>query len=307
MTWVGKTKGGVLGYKFFVLILKTFGLGAAYWVLRPVVLYYFFFSKESTKASYCFFREGLHYSRLKSILYVYRNYYIFGQTLIDKVAVMGGLSRKFSMEHDGQEYLREVAQKKTGGIFISAHIGNYEMAGHLLKTINTKINLVMYDGEQKKVKAFLAEVYDESPVNIIAIKDGLSHIIEINNALKREEIICIHGDRYVDGNKVLKKKFLGRDAWFPVGPFLLVHKLKVPYSFVFAVKETNLHYHFFATEAKLSEGSIEDLIDTYIVEVEKMVKRYPEQWFNFFNFWKEPSTPQDEKHSGNILQPDRAA
>ncbi|GAL87023.1 lipid A biosynthesis acyltransferase [Sporocytophaga myxococcoides] len=285
MAWKGKTQGSLLGHKIFVFLIRHLGLKIAYLVLRFVALYYLLFSLKSTKSSFHFFREILKYKYFTAWLKVYQNYYIFGQTLIDKVAIMGGIRNKFTINHDGQLHLREIAAQGKGGIFISAHIGNYEVAGHLLNQIKAKINIVMFDAEHEKIKSYFSEIYGERPVNIIPVKDDLSHIFEINKALKNQEIICIHGDRYVEGGKVISTDFLGKEALFPLGPFQLAKALKVPYSYVFAVKETDEHYHFFATPPKVSNGNVEEMVKEYVKEVERMVKNYPEQWFNFYNFW----------------------
>ncbi|MFN3405225.1 MAG: lipid A biosynthesis acyltransferase [Cytophagaceae bacterium] len=285
--WRGQTRGGLIGHKIFIFILRYLGLKIAYFVLRFVALYYLLFSRKSTKTAYSFFRDVLNYKAFTSWLKVYKNYYIFGQTLIDKVAVIGGLGEKFSVDHDGQVYLREVVSKGTGGLFISAHIGNYEIAGHLLKQINApKINIVMYDAEHQKIKSYYSQIYGERPVNIIPVKDDLSHIFEINNAIKRSEIVCIHGDRFVPGSKVVKCQFLGKEAFFPLGPFIIANKLRIPYSYVFALKETENHYHFYATPSKVSESTPEDMVKEYAENLEKMVLKYPEQWFNFYDFWQ---------------------
>ena len=69
-------------------------------------------------------------------------------------------------------------------------------------------------------------------------------------------------------------------------------KFKVPVSYVFAVKESNLHYHLFASDIKdyaaveKNEIMLQMLAD-YVNEIEKKVKQYPEQWFNYYNFWEQ--------------------
>lgn len=286
MTWKGKTRGGLLGYRIFIAVIKIFGLKSAYFLLRFVILYYIFFTPKPTKYSYLYFRKIHKFGWFKSIRMVFSNYYWFGQTLIDKIAVMGGLSEKFSYNHDGIHYLNELVSRKTGAILISAHIGNYEMAGHLLDRFNVPVNIVMYDAEHQRIKDFLAEIYGDRPVNIIGIKENdFSHIFEIKNALDRKEFICLHGDRFVEGNQTLEADFMGYKAHFPHGPFLLMQKFKVPYSIVFAVKESADHYHFYASEPKEPLGAIDDLLKSYIQEVEDKMKKYPAQWFNFYDFW----------------------
>jgi predicted LPLAT superfamily acyltransferase len=139
-SWQGKSKGTPLGYKIFVLILKTFGVIPAYFLLRFVVIHYLVFSYRTSKFSYYFFRNKLKYGKLKSLYCIYRNYYLFGQSIIDKVVMMAGIPNKFTFHFDGEENLHDIVALKRGGLLLSAHVGNWEIAGHLLHRINTKIN-----------------------------------------------------------------------------------------------------------------------------------------------------------------------
>jgi predicted LPLAT superfamily acyltransferase len=86
---------------------------------------------------------------------------------------------------------------------------------------------------------------------VIVIRNDLSHIFAINEAFKNKELVCMHADRFIEGNKTMTTIFCGDEARFPMGPFLLAAKFKVPVSFVFALKESNLHYHFFASSAQV--------------------------------------------------------
>ena len=101
----------------------------------------------------------------------------------------------------------------------------------------------------------------------------------------------MHADRFIEGNKTLVHDLLGKPARFPMGPFLLAAKFKVPVSFVFAVKESNLHYHFFASEIRNfdysdRERAMQAMLNEFCNEMEAKLKRYPEQWFNYYNFWQ---------------------
>ncbi len=57
-------------------------------------------------------------------------------------------------------------------------------------------------------------------IKFILIKEDLSHIFEINNALSQNELICFTGDRYFEGNKTMQAELLGKEADFPAGPWL---------------------------------------------------------------------------------------
>ncbi len=291
--WQGKSKGTPLGYRIFVWVLKTFGVLPAYLLLRFVVLYYFFFSYKASRQIYLLYRRKLGYSRFSSITKLYKNYFLLGQAIIDKVVLMSGIKNNFSFEFDGEENLHKIAALKKGGILLSAHIGNWDVAGHLFKHIESRINIVLYDGEHEQIKEYLEGVIGERNMSIIVIKNDLSHIFKINEALSNNELVCMHADRFLEGNKTLTANFLGAPARFPMGPFLLASKFKVPVSYVFAVKENSLHYHLFSSEIKdytafdKNEVMQQMLVD-YVAEIEKKVKKYPEQWFNYYNFWEQP-------------------
>ncbi len=295
--WQGKSRGTVIGHKIFVFILNHLGLKLAYIVLRFVALYYFLFARKSNKTSFYFFHEVLKYKKTTAYLKIYKNYYLFGQTILDKVALMAGVKTKFTINHEGGEVLDKIAATGKGGILISAHVGNWEIAGQMLNRLNTKFNILMYENERENIKKYMDEVQKKKNVKIIGIKDGeMGHLIELHNAFSNNELVVMHGDRFREGVQTIDTKFLGKTASFPAGPFIMAARFGVPLSIVFSVKETDTHYHFFASEPlqvkrvrtpEQTEKAVKELLENYVQEVEKMVLRYPEQWFNFYAFWKE--------------------
>lgn len=289
--WQGKSKGTPLGYRIFVLVCRTFGVLPAYFILRFVSLYYVFFSWSSTRHIYHYFRRYQKYGVIRSCLSIYRNYYIFGQTLLDKVVVMADIENKFTYDFDGEDNLREIVRGGKGGILLSGHVGNWEAAGHLLRRLDTRINVVMYDGEHEQIKAYLEQVTGGRNLKVILIKPDMSHVYAMGEALQKNELICLHADRFLEGNKTTLKKFLGEEAQFPIGPFLLSASFRVPVSVVFAFKESVSHYHFYGSSLIVREEQesktdfMERLLSTFVEQLEQKLKLYPEQWFNYFNFW----------------------
>jgi predicted LPLAT superfamily acyltransferase len=286
--WDGKSKGTVLGYRIFVFLIQKAGIKAAYVLLYFVASYYFLFLKKSNKAIYYYFNQRLGYSNFKSKKMVFRSYYTFGQTIIDKVSISAGMRNKFTYEFDGIEILKNLLAEKKGGVLISAHVGNFEIAEHFLGDIDVdfQINLVTTDLEHSDIKKYLETVTQKPTVKFIIIKDDLSHIFEINAALANNELVCFTGDRYFEGTKSLSEKILGQEANFPAGPFLIASRLKVPVVFVYVMKEPNLHYHLYAREATVKHRDEKGLLKAYIESVENILQKYPLQWFNYFDFWK---------------------
>lgn len=293
-TWQGKSKGTRLGYRIFVSILRKAGVQPAYFLLRFVAGYYFLFSWKSSGHIWYYLRQRLGFSFLKSLRLLYRNYYQFGQTIIDRIVMMSGIPNRFTFNFDGEEHLHQMAAAGKGGLLLSAHVGNWEIAGHLLKRINTPINIVMYDGEYEKIKDYLTGVTGQRNAQVIVIKNDLAHIYQINEALEKNEFVCMHADRFVAGNKSINIPFLGAEAPFPAGPFVLSSRLQVPVSFVFALKETGTHYHFFATPPQTyytlpKNESVQTMLGDFASAMEEKVKAYPAQWYNYYAFWTEKS------------------
>lgn len=289
-SWEGKSKGNKTGYQIFLWVLKRFGVLPAYFLLRFVVLYYFLFSWRSSRQLYSLYHQKMGYNSMASIFKIYQNYYLLGQSIIDKVVVMSGIKNKFTYNFDGEENLKEIVSRQKGGVLLSAHIGNWDIAGHLFKRLNTRIHIVIFDGEQEQIKKYLATVTGKKSVNFIVIKNDITHIYQISEALKNNELVCMHADRFLDGNKTFTVDFLGKKARFPMGPFVIATSFKVPVSYVFAVKESNRHYHLFASSIKnyeyLEKGmAMQEMLLEFTKEMEIKIKQYPAQWFNYYNFW----------------------
>lgn len=302
--WKGQARGAALGYRIFLFVLRKFGLSPAYFLLRFVTLYFCFFSRGSNRSAYFYFRHVQGFSPLRSISSIYKNYYAFGQSIIDKYALLTGAGTDaFSYEHENISYLEEMQKSGEGGILISAHLGNWDIAGHLLDRLKGRINVVMYENEKRRLQELLGPILERRSFNIIGIGEGMEHLLEIREALGRGEFVCMHGDRFTEGVKTVETSLMGRKCRLPLGPFILAVKLKAPVSFVFSCKDSSRHYHFYSSEPQVyegdgtrsAEGNVQGVLDDYTSYLESFMKSYPHQWFNFFPFWNEELDQHFEK------------
>lgn len=286
--WDGKSKGNLLGYKIFVFLIKKLGVKAAYSILIFVAFYYFIAYPKSFRDIFYYFKNRQQFSYFKSILAVYKSYFVFGQILIDKIAISAGMRDKFTYDFDGISVLKQLLSEKKGGILISAHIGNFEIAEKFFAEIdfNCEINIVTTDQEHSIIKSYLESIAQKSNMKFIFVKDDMSHIFNINEALSKNELICFTGDRYFEGSKTLNANLLGEQAIFPAGPFVIASRLKVPVAFVYVMKEPNLHYHLYTRRsADFKQRDAQAVLDNYTKSVSEILKDYPYQWFNYFDFW----------------------
>lgn len=292
--WKGKTRGGSFGYRFFILLIKGLGIRAAYAFLCLVVVYFIPFAPKATKASWQYARRRLHYNRLRSIGFLFRNYYRFGQTLIDKVAIRSGKTKDYHFDF-GTHYdeFLQLLNSEQGVILIGAHVGNWEIGAPFFDDYGKRMHIVMYDAEYQKIKEILEQNMEGGGYQVIPVnEDNLTHVFRISDALNRKEYVCFQGDRFTEGAQTLQAPFLGENASFPAGPYLLASRLKVPVVFYFALREKGMRYSFnFVLADAPPAGSKRKeqetaLLTQYIEALETILEKHPEQWFNYYDFWK---------------------
>lgn len=287
--WDGKSRGGRTGYLIFAFILKHLGVGFAYCLLAFVVPYFIIFAPSQTSASWHYQRLRLQRGVLRSLVGLYSHYFNFGQALIDKMAMTAGAAGSFSFEYDNYDKALEIVGRHEGAIFIGAHIGNWEVASHFFGEYGKDISVVMYQNEDRDIKKLLEEMYGTLPFKPIAINvDPLGAMLEIKASLNSGGYVCFDGDRYVDRNSAVPREFLGGKVMIPEGPYRIASKCRVPVIFFYAMREKGRRYRFIFEEMPLGSFKGPDgLIDAYLNSLADKVKRYPMQWFNFYDFWED--------------------
>ncbi|HRZ80405.1 MAG TPA: lipid A biosynthesis acyltransferase [bacterium] len=284
--WTGKSRGGSIGYRFFDLFLKCGGLPLAYFILRFVALYFVVSAPASVRAMYFYFRKGHGYGRIKSAWSIYLNFIALGETIIDRMAVLLGMSDRFSFNFEDEPVLRKSVESTDGCMMVSAHIGNWQVAQAFLNRFNkNRVNIVMLDVENERIKQFIKNSAGGENVNILLMNKGMDYLLDLVKAFKNKEVVCLHGDRFLEGSRTAEVDFFSMKADMPLGPFALAVKFKVPASFTFVMKTGRRNYSFYATEAKVYDSETAMLSD-YVSALEKIVRKYPLQWYNYYQFWK---------------------
>ncbi len=220
------------------------------------------------------------------------NYYRLGQILIDKVAIGNGMNDKYKFRFENYDEFLDILNAEKGTIIIGAHIGNWEIGTPFFDEYGKKINIVLFDAEYQKIKEILHKNSVSSDFKVIPIRENsLTHIFAIKEALDNKEYVCFQGDRYINEERRLKCTFMGKEAYFPSGPFLLAAKMKVPVVFYFAMREPHKTYRFhFSLATPVSKNSDnkpeQQILEQYVTALEAILKKYPEQWFNYYSFWQ---------------------
>ncbi|KXK18024.1 MAG: acyltransferase [Candidatus Parvibacillus calidus] len=281
--WTGRSQANSLGFSIFIWIIKHFPLGFSYLLLRLVAIFYLFFSAKANNALIEFYTT-LKLNRPYSILRRYATFNLFGQALIDKLAIYLQVGKELSFDFENEQQLHQLAQEGKGAILLGAHLGNWEIASQLLHRIKVPIHVVLLDNEEKKIKSLIERNSTGKSFSTIPISEDISFVIKIKEALDNGGFVCMHADRYMDGMRVLEAEFLGKSAKFPLGPFYLGTRLKAPAVFVYAIKDRKFHYQFSCSKAYRLKTS-EELLHAYVHLLEQMARNHALQWYNFYPFW----------------------
>jgi len=287
--WQGRTDGAGWMHRSLNALLSHIDVRVLYCVMAVVILFYMLFNHRGYISIYHFFRRRMGYGPLKSFVNVYRNHFRFGQVILDRFAMYAGKS--FDIEIEGFPYFAELSNKEEGFVQLSCHIGNYELAGYSLKSLK-KIYALVFAKEAEAVMRGRAGKFDANNIEMVPIGNDLSHMITISNALSEGNIVSIPADRIFGSSKAIACDFLGAPAKFPLGPFAIAVQKNVPALAVFVMKASAKKYKIMVKPIEIEESitgrkeRMEALAASYVKTLESVVREYPEQWFNYYEFWE---------------------
>jgi predicted LPLAT superfamily acyltransferase len=290
--WTGRTGGSTFGQKALLFLFHFHSVTVGYAVLALVVPFYMLFARKGYLAIYRYFRHQHGYSGFRAFFKTFKNHFIFGQCMLDRFAIYAGRHNFFKIEITGNEHFNRLLDSDKGFVVAGSHVGNFELSGYLLRQDKKRIYAMIYGDEAREVMNKRMAILDRNNISIVPVTDDLSHIFVLNGALQKGEIVSMPCDRNFGSAKTVNCDFLNGRADFPQGAFALATTLDVPIVTIFVMKETVSKYHIYVNplsadgfETLAKREKIARLTQSYASELENIVKKYPEQWFNFYNFW----------------------
>ncbi len=289
MQWQGTTYGNDWMHKWLIRLLRHTDTRILYAFVAVFVVPVCLIVNPAQRITYRYFRERWGMPRWKAALETYRNFYMFAQVVVDKFAMYAG--RRFKTDIEGYGHFLTLADKPEGFIQLSAHIGNYEIAGYTLKAEKKRFNALVFAGEKESVMQNRSRMFGETNIRMIGIKADMSHLFLINGALSDGETVSMPADRTIGSSKTIAVQLLGKEAAMPAGPFSVAAMRGLPVIAVNVMKTAYDRYRIYVTPLHYDRTAPRrqqerQLADAYTAELERMVTMYPEQWYNYFDFWK---------------------
>ena len=289
-TWDGTTYGSSRMHRWLIGLLKCLDVRILYVFSNIFVIPVCVLFRPGGRIIYRYFRHRHGYGRWKSAWKTYVNHCKFSQVVIDRFAMYAG--KQFQVDIEGYDAFLALSQRPEGFVQLSAHVGNYELAGYTLRAETKTMNALVYFGEKASVMQNRQRMFSGNNIRMIAVKPDMSHLFEIDRALSDGEILSMPADRFTGSDKSLTFSFLGSDARFPIGPFSVATMRGLDVLGVNVMKTGTKHYTIYVKrltydkQAKRKE-QIRQLASSYVDELEQIVRRFPEQWYNYYEFWNE--------------------
>ena len=286
--WAGTTYGNGWMHKWLIRMLRYSDVRLWYAFVAVCVVPVCLLVNPAQKIIYHYFRKRWHYSKVRAALATYRNFYLFAQVVIDKFAMYAG--KHFNIEIVGNEHFLALASREEGFVQLSAHVGNYEIAGYSLVAEKKCFNALVFGGEKASVMKNRNKMFANTNINMIGIDADMSHLYEINSALANGEIVSMPGDRIFGSEKSIETDFLGTTAHLPAGPFRVATMRGLDCLAVNVMKTGAKSYRIYVSPLIYNKQAprpeqVRGLADSYARELERIVTMYPEQWYNYFEFW----------------------
>ncbi len=218
---------------------------------------------------------------------VYRNMSVSLLEILRIPMVENAEDAKKLIDIDLSEFRAATKEKGRGGILLSAHFGNWELAGVCIGLLGLPMTVVAKRLRNKLIDHEINRIRKIHGNDVLykkqALRDGL-------RLLKHGGVLTILGDQS-DPDMSFVTDFLGRPASFFQGPAFLALKAQVPVFLIMTRRQPSGKYLMELKEIKTSDltfskASIQELTLRYISELEHYIRTYPEEWFWLHNRWK---------------------
>lgn len=194
------------------------------------------------------------------------------------------------------EGLEEVERLQAGGrplLLLTAHLGNWELGGVLLGQRDARISVVYVPDQFEAAERFRSGLRTGGGVEEIPIRPHEPFsTLPVLRALREGRIVALQGDRDFDDHGVVHD-FFGAPVRFPVGPFHLARMTGAVVVPSFVVYAADLRFEIeFGPPIEVPhtadrDGDVRQALESWVALLEGTVRRYPTQWYTFYDFWAE--------------------
>ena len=282
-------------YKLGYIISNILPLRAAYWFAERIIDLRYSIAKEDRVAVMRNLSIVLNKDVGECRLLAREVFRSFALYIVDFFR-MGRLTKediRKKVRVEGLENLEGALKREKGVIALSAHVGNWEMGAVVIALMGYDLSIVVLTHMHKGIDDFFIGQRERHGLKVLRVKSVMKRCI---SALVNKGILALMGDRdFTDSG--IKLDFFGVPTSIPKGPAALSLKTNAAIVPIFFIRENRYNYRLIFAEA-IEPGPIQNMdkselhknsLKKCIAVMEKYIRKYPEQWLMFRNFWETPA------------------
>jgi predicted LPLAT superfamily acyltransferase len=194
--------------------------------------------------------------------------------------------------------LHDILAEGHGCLLVSAHFGSWQVGLLGLEQLGRPIHIVQWTKNGDIDPHYFQGTHMQHDIHIIDPAQGLSAIVQIYNALRHNDIVCMMGDRLRDYEKEYTTvNFLGDSIRIPNAPWVIASQTSSPVLHTFSIRKHGVVTGLPPLLVRVPSGirKSPELLKTLILRftghLEMLTAEYPCDFFNFYDMW---STEDDQ-------------
>lgn len=190
---------------------------------------------------------------------------------------------------DGMEHVEACRAAGKGGIFMTVHMGSWELAGSALGLLGIPITAAVLKHADARIDAIFADIRRRGQIEEVPLGGALP---KLEAAVEHGRFIGLVSDRDVKGSG-MKTKFFGEETTLPTGHAKVAARTG---AWILPGLTYRTHDHRIVIEIRppvipQPGETEEELMARCVPELEAIISAHPDQWSSFFNLWSKTERP----------------
>ncbi len=243
--------------------------------------------------------------RPATIMEVARHIHTFAATILDRIFLLSGELQRFAISIEGLPALDAQLRAGRGVLLFGSHLGSFEVLRVLAcARPDLGLRVVLDKGHNPAMTELLDALNPRVAATVIdAGRPGTEILMAIDEALREGCMVALLVDRAQPGEPAQDVPFFGAPAPFPLAPWQVAAVLGAPVMLAFGLyrggNRYDLRFEPFsdgeAVPRPERRAHVAALIRRYAARLEDLGRRYPYNWFNFYDYWDTHSARGDHE------------
>jgi predicted LPLAT superfamily acyltransferase len=291
-------RGALWGMRLVALAYRLLGRRASGAILVPVVAYFYVTDPGARRCSLAFLRRAHKVKGLAAPTgwTSFRHLLTFAMKTLDSFAAWSGKPGPVAVE--GEAAVEQTLAEGKGALILVSHLGNADVSrACLAQRIGKPTTMLMHTQHARLYNQMLRSAGGGGELRAVEVTEiGPEIAIDLKERIARGEWIAMAADRtpVLSQVRTARVPFLGADAPFSLGPYILAALMGCPVYAMFCLREGDrhrVHFELLASRIELprrnKEAALAEWAARYAGCLERYALRDPVQWYNFYDFWGE--------------------